>query len=84
MEFKIVKDFLPPPEMLALRSENVKVTIQLSKASIEFFKKWAQKKRSHYQTMIGIFSIATLLIIKESKGGINLVFFIRKRRKALI
>ena len=52
MEFKIVKDFLPPPEMLALRSENVKVTIQLSKASIEFFKKWAQKKRSHYQTMI--------------------------------
>lgn len=52
MEFKIVKDFLPHPEMLALRSENVKVTIQLSKASIEFFKKWAQKRRSHYQTMI--------------------------------
>ena len=52
MEFKIVKDFLPPPEMLALRSENVKVTIQLSKASIEFFKKWAQKQRGHYQTMI--------------------------------
>lgn len=52
IDFKIVKDFLPPPEMLALRSENVKVTIQLSKASIEFFKKWAQKQRGHYQTMI--------------------------------
>jgi hypothetical protein len=42
MEFRIVKDFLPSPEKLALRSENVKVTIQLSKDSIEFFKKWAQ------------------------------------------
>ncbi len=52
IEFKIVKDFLPPPETFALRSENVKVTIQLSKASIEFFKKWAQKQRGHYQTMI--------------------------------
>lgn len=52
MEFKIVKDFLPSPEALALRSENVKVTIQLSKDSIEFFKKWAQKQHSHYQTMI--------------------------------
>ncbi len=52
MEFRIVKDFLPDPEMLALKNENVKVTIQLSKASIEFFKKWAQKQHSHYQTMI--------------------------------
>ncbi|HBU09106.1 MAG TPA: CopG family transcriptional regulator [Candidatus Omnitrophica bacterium] len=52
MEFKIIKDFLPPPEEMALRGENVKVTIQLSKASIEFFKKWAQKQHSHYQTMI--------------------------------
>ncbi len=52
IEFKIAKDFLPSPEKLALRSENIKVTIQLSKASVEFFKKSAQKQHSRYQTMI--------------------------------
>lgn len=52
IEFEVVKDFLPSPEKLALRSDNVKVTIQLSKASVQFFKKFAQKQHSHYQTMI--------------------------------
>jgi len=52
MEFKILDDFLPPPEKLALKEENVKVTITLSKSSIEFFKKWAKKQHSHYQSMI--------------------------------
>ena len=52
IEFKVVEDFLPPPDQLALREENVRVTITLSKASVEFFKKYAQKTHSHYQTMI--------------------------------
>jgi len=30
MEFEVVKDFLPSPEQIALKSENVKVTISLS------------------------------------------------------
>jgi len=51
MEFKILDDFLPPPEKLALKEENVKVTITLSKSSIEFFKKWAKKQHSHYQSI---------------------------------
>ena len=49
---EVIDDFLPPPDKLALKQENVKVTITLSKASVHFFKKYAKKQRSHYQTMI--------------------------------
>ncbi len=51
-KLKIVDDFLPPPEDLAFKEENVKVTITLSKASIEFFKKEAKKQHVQYQKMI--------------------------------
>lgn len=52
MNFEVVDDFLPPPERLVLKEEKVKVTISLSKASIDFFKKWAKEQHSHYQAMI--------------------------------
>ncbi|AFC72514.1 hypothetical protein N7280_04285 [Rickettsia rhipicephali] len=37
-EVKIVKDFLPHPRELLLKDDSVKVTISLSKESVEFFK----------------------------------------------
>ena len=43
MKLKVIDDFLPPLERLAFKEENTKVTIALSKTSIEFFKKYAQK-----------------------------------------
>ena len=46
------KDFLPPPELLVLREEGVKVTMTLSKSSVEYFKKAAQKHHTQYQKMI--------------------------------
>lgn len=49
---KVVSDFLPSPEELALRDETVKVTIALSKTSIEFFKNEAKKYNTQYQKMI--------------------------------
>lgn len=49
---EVVKDFLPPPEKLVLREDNVKVTIALSKSSVSFFKKIAKKHRTPYQAMI--------------------------------
>lgn len=52
MKFKVIDDFFPPPEKLALKEENIKVTLTLSKNSLEFFKKYAQKMQGHYQTMI--------------------------------
>jgi predicted DNA binding CopG/RHH family protein len=49
---KVVRDFLPPPEALAFREEGVKVTIALSKKSVEFFKAEASKHHTQYQRMI--------------------------------
>jgi len=49
---RLVKDFLPPPDQLVLKDDNVKITISLKKSSVEFFKKEAQKHRTSYQKMI--------------------------------
>src|SRR5712691_3355025 len=49
---KVVRDFLPRPEDLVFRDEGVKVTIALSKRSVEFFKGEAQKHNTQYQRMI--------------------------------
>jgi predicted DNA binding CopG/RHH family protein len=49
---KVMKDFLPPPDQLVLREENVKVTLSLSRRSLEFFKREAGKRRVPYQRMI--------------------------------
>jgi hypothetical protein len=51
-EIKIIPDFLPSPAELAFREESVKVTISLSKKSIEFFKSEASKYHTQYQRMI--------------------------------
>ena len=51
-ELRVVKDFLPPPDQLVFKEENVKITISLKKSSVEFFKKEAQKHHTSYQKMI--------------------------------
>jgi hypothetical protein len=51
-KLKVVPDFLPGPEELAFREEGVKVTIALSKRSVEFFKREAEKHGTQYQRMI--------------------------------
>ena len=50
---RVVPDFLPSPEDLVFREEGVKVTISLSKRSVEFFKTEARKHNTQYQRMIG-------------------------------
>ncbi|MDD2914662.1 MAG: hypothetical protein PHP70_05015 [Gallionella sp.] len=52
IEAKVIMDFLPPPEELAFREEGVKVTIALSKKSVDFFKSEALKHHTQYQRMI--------------------------------
>ena len=49
---KIIDDFLPEPEKLIKKEDNVKITILLSKNSIRFFKEKAKKVGVPYQTMI--------------------------------
>jgi predicted DNA binding CopG/RHH family protein len=52
IDIKLVADFLPPPNQLVLKEETVKVTLALTKDSVEFFKKAAKEQHTHYQTMI--------------------------------
>jgi predicted DNA binding CopG/RHH family protein len=51
-EIKIVKDFLPPPDKLVFKDEQVKVTMFMSKKSLIFFKLQAKKQHTQYQKMI--------------------------------
>lgn len=53
-KIKIVPDFLPSPDELVMKEETVKVTLSLSKASVDYFKELAEKKHTHYQKMIRV------------------------------
>jgi predicted DNA binding CopG/RHH family protein len=49
---RVVEDFLPPPEALVAREDNVKVTLGLSRRSVDYFKRAAKQRRVPYQRMI--------------------------------
>ena len=51
-DVEVIADFLPSPAELAFREDGVKVTLALSKNSVEFFKSEASKHQTHYQRMI--------------------------------
>ena len=51
-DVEVISDFLPSPAELAFREEGVKVTLALSKSSVEFFKLAAAKHQTQYQRMI--------------------------------
>lgn len=49
---EVVPDFLPPPDQLVLKEDAVKITISLSKRSVDFFKAHAARSKVPYQKMI--------------------------------
>ena len=49
---KTIADFLPSPGELALREDTVKVTLQLTRSSVDFFKQEAALHHTPYQRMI--------------------------------
>jgi predicted DNA binding CopG/RHH family protein len=51
-DIEVIPDFLPPPAELAFREEGIKVTLALSKKSVDFFKLEASKHQTQYQRMI--------------------------------
>jgi predicted DNA binding CopG/RHH family protein len=51
-DVEVIADFLPSPADLAFREDGVKVTLALSKSSVEFFKSEASKHHTQYQRMI--------------------------------
>ena len=51
-DIEVVDDFLPPPDQLVLKDDGVKVTISLSKRSVDFFNAEAGRSKTSYQRMI--------------------------------
>ena len=51
-DLKVIADFLPTPAELAFQDDTVKVTITLSRSTVEFFKHEAKKHHTQYQKMI--------------------------------
>ncbi len=51
-KFKVLDDFLPPPHELVKKDDIVKITLSLSRDSIDFFKDQATKLDVPYQRMI--------------------------------
>jgi hypothetical protein len=49
---KIIDDFLPPPSELVPREDVEKVTISLSRRSVDFFRAEARQHGTQYQRMI--------------------------------
>ena len=51
---KLIKipDFLPSPQELVVPENSVKVTIALTKSSLDFFKREAKRHHTKYQKMI--------------------------------
>ncbi|MDE2888619.1 MAG: BrnA antitoxin family protein [Gemmatimonadota bacterium] len=49
---EVIQDFLPPPDRLVLREETVRVTLNLNKRSVDFFKSSARQNGVPYQSMI--------------------------------
>ena len=49
---RVMTDLLPSPEQLVFKEKKVKVTISLSKTSLDFFKEQADLHQTAYQKMI--------------------------------
>ncbi len=51
-KIEVVPDFLPPPEELALKDDGIRVTLSLSRRSVEFFEAHASRANVSYHKMI--------------------------------
>lgn len=52
IQAEVIRDFLPSPDQLVMGEEGVKVTIALSRRSVDFFKEAAERNHTSYQRMI--------------------------------
>ncbi|MDJ0764165.1 MAG: CopG family transcriptional regulator [Myxococcota bacterium] len=51
---RVVEDFLPSPSEIAFDEPKTKVTLSLTKSSVDFFKQQARLNGTKYQRMIRI------------------------------
>lgn len=68
-DIEVVPDFLPSPSELAFREDGIKVTLALSKKSVDFFKFEASKHQTQYQRMIRRLLDAYVQAQEESPGA---------------
>ncbi len=52
IQSEVIEDFLPSPDVLMIKEDNVKVTLELSRRSVNLFKRYAKKRGYKYQKMI--------------------------------
>lgn len=52
IQAEVVRDFLPSPDELVVGEEGVKITISLSRRSVDFFRAVAERNHTSYQRMI--------------------------------
>ena len=52
VQAEVIQDFLPSPDRLVVREETVRITLNLNKRSVDFFKSSAQQNGVPYQSMI--------------------------------
>lgn len=62
-KIEVVKDFLPKPQDLVLKNDTVKITLNLSKSSIEFLKKLQRSMEVNIKKSSELYSIDMLHII---------------------
>ena len=81
-KLRVIPDFLPDPEELAFREEGVKITLALSKRSVEFFKREAARTGTQYQRMIRRLVDACAQQYATSRVGSRVKSAAKARRKA--
>jgi hypothetical protein len=64
MQMRLIKDFLPSPQQLATRGKRVKVSVEISKSSLDFFRQQAGRSKMQAKNMIG-----TLLDVYATQYG---------------
>ena len=52
LQENVVNDMLPPPDQLVFKEENERITINLTRSSMKFFRAKAQEMNIPYQRMI--------------------------------
>jgi len=69
MELRIVADFLPPPNQLRPKRSRVKVTVEVAKESLEFYRSQTRGERDEYRAMMGQLLDLYATRFAKSKAG---------------
>ncbi|HMB95847.1 MAG TPA: hypothetical protein VKK61_07385 [Tepidisphaeraceae bacterium] len=52
MKLRLIPDFLPPPNQLRVKTSRVKVTLEVARESLDFYKTHTRGGRAEYRRMM--------------------------------